>query len=191
MTLKGTQTEKNLLKAFAGESQARSRYTIFSNAAREEGYEQIADFFKETAEQELEHAKVFFNYLEGGDAEITATYPAGMKGTTSENLKMAAEGEQEEWETLYPEFARVAAEEGFKKISNSFKMIAKIEKEHEARYRKLLDNMEQDLVFVSDSEKTIWLCKNCGYIHVGKKAPKGCPVCLYPRAYFERKQMNY
>lgn len=191
MSIKGTETEKNLLKAFAGESQARSRYTIFAEAAREEGYEQIADFFKETAEQELEHAKIFFSHLEGGAVEINAAYPAGKVGTTEENLLAAAEGENEEWASLYPEFAKIAEDEGFKKIANTFKMIAKIEAEHEKRYLKLKENIDQDVVFYDDDETTVWLCKNCGYIHVGKKAPRGCPVCTYPKAYFERRQANY
>jgi len=190
MSLKGTQTEKNLLKAFAGESQARNRYTIFANLAKKEGYEQIAAFFLETAEQEFEHASIFFRYLEGHDVEITATYPAGKEGTTAENLKAAAMGENEEWNELYPEFARIAQEEGFPKIANSFKMIAKVEKEHEARYTKLLSNLESDLVFKSE-EETIWVCRKCGHVHVGKFAPGACPVCLHPKAYFERKQSNY
>lgn len=191
MSLQGTQTEKNLLKAFAGESQARNRYTIFANVAKKEGYEQIADFFLETAEQEFEHASIFFRYLEGRDLEITAMYPAGKEGTTKENLLAAAQGEEEEWTELYPEFARIALEEGFPKIANSFKMIAKVEKEHEARYRKLLNNLEEDLVFKSDDETTIWVCRKCGHIHVGKFAPGACPICLHPKAYFERKQTNY
>ncbi len=191
MSIKGTETEKNLLKAFAGESQARSRYTMFAEVARKEGYEQIADFFMETAEQELEHAKIFFSHLEGGTAEIQASYPAGKTGSTEENLIAAAEGEHEEWATLYPEFAKKAEAEGFKKIANAFKMISKIESEHEKRYLKLRKNMDEDIVFYDDDETTVWLCRNCGYIHVGKKAPRGCPVCLYSKAYFERRQTNY
>jgi rubrerythrin len=190
MSIKGTQTEKNLLKAFAGESQARNRYTMFAKIAKKEGYEQIAELFLETADNELEHAKIFFRHLEGGSAEITATYPAGIEGTTKENLLAAAEGENEEWEELYPEFAKVAEEEGFKKVAQSFLKIAKIEKDHEERYRKLLSNLEHDLVFETE-EETIWFCRKCGHVHVGKKAPGVCPVCMHKQAYFERKKSNY
>ncbi len=190
MSLKGTQTEQNLLKAFAGESQARNRYTMFASIAKKEGYEQIADFFTETADQELEHAKVFFRHLEGGMVEVTASYPAGVEGTTAENLKAAADGENEEWATLYPQFAKIAEEEGFTKIAASFRFIAKVEKEHEARYRKLLNNLENDLVFKSNDNE-IWVCRQCGHIHVGKRAPGACPICRQPKAYFERKQTNY
>lgn len=190
MSIKGTQTEKNLLKAFAGESQARNRYTLFAEVAKKEGYEQIAEVFLETAENELEHARIFFNYLEGGNVEITATYPAGVEGKTTENLHAGADGENEEWNDLYPHFAKTADEEGFKKIAASFRMIAKIEKEHEERYRKFIQNLEEDVVFETDGP-TIWFCRKCGYVHVGKKAPGMCPVCLHPKAYFERKKQNY
>ncbi len=190
MSIKGTQTEKNLLKAFAGESQARNRYTMFAKIAKKEGYEQIAALFLETAANEYEHAKIFFRHLEGGVVEITAAYPAGIEGKTTENLLAAAEGEYEEWDELYPEFAKVALEEGFPKVAASFKMIAKIEKEHEERYRKLLGNIEQDIVFTSD-EETAWFCRNCGHIHFGKKAPGMCPVCMHPQAYFERRKTNF
>jgi rubrerythrin len=190
MSIKGTETEKNLLKAFAGESQARNRYTMFSKIAKKEGYEQIADLFLETAANELEHAKVFFRHLEGGAVEITAMYPAGIEGTTSENLLASAEGENEEWTDLYPKFAEIADKEGFPKVAASFRGIAKIEKEHEARYRKLFSNIEQDLVFKSETEE-VWFCRNCGHIHFGKRAPGLCPVCLHEIAYFEKRKMNY
>jgi len=190
MSLKGTQTEKNLLKAFAGESQARNRYTMFSSIAKKEGYEQIAALFLETAQNELEHAKIFFRHLEGGTVEITATYPAGIEGTTAQNLLAGAEGENEEWTDLYPEFAKVAEKEGFPKVAASFRQIARIEKEHEERYRKLLSNLENDLVFKTE-EETIWFCRNCGHIHVGKRAPGMCPVCNHLQSYFERKSSNY
>lgn len=190
MSIKGTQTEKNLLKSFAGESQARNRYTMFAKIAKKEGYEQIAALFLETADNEYEHAKIFFRHLEGGALEITAMYPAGIEGTTAENLLAAAEGENEEWTDLYPEFARVAKEEGFPKVAASFRQIAKIEKDHEERYRKLLSNLEEDLVFETE-EATVWFCRNCGHVHVAKKAPGMCPVCLHPKAYFERKKSNY
>ena len=190
MSIKGSETEKNLLKAFAGESQARNRYTMFSKIAKKEGYEQISALFLETAANELEHAKIFFRHLEGGAVEITATYPAGIEGTTSENLLASAEGEMEEWTDLYPEFAKIADEEGFKKVAASFRMIAKIEKEHEERYRKLLSNIEEDIVFETE-EDTMWFCRKCGHIHFGKKAPGMCPVCKHPKSYFERKALNY
>ncbi len=190
MSIKGTQTEKNLLKAFAGESQARNRYTMFAKIAKKEGYEQISALFLETAANEFEHAKIFFRHLEGGAVEITATYPAGIEGTTAENLLASANGENEEWEDLYPEFARIAEEEGFKKVALSFRNIAKIEKDHEAKYRKLLSNLEEDLVFETE-EETVWYCRKCGHLHFGKKAPGACPVCKHPKAYFERKKANY
>lgn len=190
MGLKGTKTEQNLLKAFAGESQARNRYTMFAKIAKKEGYEQISEMFAETAANELEHAKIFFRFLEGGTATITATYPAGIEGTTPENLLASAEGENEEWEDLYPEFAKVAEEEGFRAVAIAFRNIAKIEKDHEERYRKLLSNLETDIVFES-GEDTIWVCRKCGHVHVGKKAPKACPVCKHPQGYFERKKANY
>ena len=189
-SIKGTKTEQNLLKSFAGESQARSRYTFFASVAKKEGYEQIAGVFMETAEQEKEHAKKFFKYLEGGMVEITASYPAGVISTTVENLKAAADGENEEWADLYPEFARVAEEEGFPDIAVTFKMVAKVEAEHEARYRKLLARVEAGKFFEED-EEIEWQCRNCGYVHKGKKAPEKCPACTHPQAYFERKKNNY
>ncbi|WP_461639306.1 rubrerythrin [Labilibaculum euxinus] len=189
-SIKGTQTEKNLLKAFAGESQARSRYTYFAKQAKREGYEQIAALFLETAEQEMQHAKRFFSFLEGGDVEITASYPAGKVGTTAENLKAAANGENEEYTELYPEFARIAEEEGFKKVASAFKLIAKVEQVHEERYLKLLANLEENSVFEKE-ENEKWYCRKCGYVHEGEKAPKNCPACEHPQAYFEIKGENY
>ncbi len=189
-SLKGTKTEQNLLKAFAGESQARNRYTYFAKQAKKEGLEQISAIFMETAEQEREHAKRFFKFLEGGMVEITATYPAGIIGDTKENLKAAADGENEEWAELYPEFARVAEEEGFKEVAVAFKMIAKVEAHHEERYRALYNNLEEGKVFEKDGKVT-WMCRNCGFIHEGTKAPKTCPACLHSQAYFEVKETNY
>lgn len=189
-SLKGTETEKNLLKSFAGESQARSRYTMFSKIAKKEGFEQIAAIFMETAEQELEHAKKFFRHLEGGMVEITAAYPAGVEGTTAENLKAAAEGENEEWTDLYPHFAEIADQEGFPTIAATFRKIAKVEAEHEKRYRKLLERVEKDEVFKRE-EETTWQCRNCGHVHTGKEAPGACPVCAHPQAYFEEEKQNY
>jgi rubrerythrin len=189
-SIKGTLTEQNLLKAFAGESQARMRYTLYAKKALKEGYEQIADLFRETAEQEAVHASRFFSFLEGGMVEILATYPAGKVGTTMENLKEAAAGEHEEWADLYPEFARIAAEEGFKKISSLFKIIAEAEITHEKRYLKLLRNLETGSVFERD-EKVEWYCRKCGYVYEGKKAPKNCPACEHPQAYFEVMAENY
>lgn len=189
-SIKGTKTEQNLLKSFAGESQARTRYTYFASVAKKEGYEQIAAIFMETAEQEKEHAKRFFKFLEGGMVEITASYPAGMIGTTAENLEEAANGENEEWSDLYPEFAKIAEEEGFPQIAVAFKMIAKVEAEHEARYRTLLERVKAEKVF--EREDAIeWQCRNCGYVHTGKKAPEKCPACVHPQAYFEPKKNNY
>ncbi|MCJ7731026.1 rubrerythrin family protein [Candidatus Bathyarchaeota archaeon] len=190
MKLKGSKTEKNLLKAFAGESQARNRYTYFASAARNEGYIQIQKVFEETAENEKEHAKVFFKYLEGGMVEITAMYPAGVIGATAENLLAAANGEKEEWSLLYPEFAKTAKEEGFDKIAESFKEIAEVEEEHEKRYRKLLANIKNGTVFKRDAEVK-WHCLNCGYIHHGKEAPELCPACQHSRAYYEILAENY
>ncbi len=190
MSIKGTKTEQNLLKSFAGESQARNRYTFFASVAKKEGYEQIAGVFMETAEQEKEHAKKFFKYLEGGMVEITASYPAGIISTTAENLKAAADGENEEWVDLYPVFAQVAQEEGFPQIANTFRQIAKVEAEHEARYRKLLERVESGKVFERD-EEIEWQCRNCGYVLKGKKAPLKCPACEHPQAYFEPKKNNY
>lgn len=190
MSIKGTKTEKNLLKSFAGESQAKNRYTFFAKEAKKEGYEQIAGIFAETAYQEEQHAKVFFRYLEGGMVEITASYPAGVIGTTIENLRASADGENEEWTELYPEFARIAEEEGFPEIATSYKMIAKVEKEHELRYRKLVENMEKSQVFEKE-EEVFWYCRNCGYVHFGKKAMEKCPACKHPKAYFEIHPKNY
>ena len=189
-SLKGTQTEQNLLKSFAGESQARMRYDYFAKQAKKEGLEQISAIFAETALNEKEHAKRFFKFLEGGMVEITASYPAGFIGTTMENLKAAAEGENEEWTQLYPEFADVAEKEGFKEIAAAYRMIAKVEKAHEERYRKLYTNLEEGKVFEKDGV-VIWKCRNCGYIHEGKSAPKVCPACLHPQAYFEVEAQNY
>ncbi|MFA8342936.1 MAG: rubrerythrin [Rhodothermaceae bacterium] len=190
MSIKGTETEKNLLKAFAGESQARMRYDYFAKQAKKEGLEQIAALFEETALNEKEHAKRFFKFLEGGPAEITATYPAGIIGTTAENLKASAEGENEEWTELYPEFADIAEKEGFKDVAVAFRLIAKVEKAHEARYRKLLENLEAGKVFVKDA-KCVWKCRNCGYLHEGEAAPGKCPACLHDKSYFELKENNY
>jgi rubrerythrin len=188
--LKNSQTEKNLLKSFAGESQARTRYDYFCSEAKKEGLEQISAIFAETALNEKEHAKRFFKFLEGGSTEITATYPAGKIGTTLENLKAAAEGENEEWSKIYPEFAKVAEEEGFSEIAQAFKMIAKVEKAHEERYRKLYENLESGKVFIKNG-KTVWKCRNCGYLHEGEAAPQKCPACLHPQAFFELKEENY
>ena len=182
--LKGSETEKNLLKAFAGESQARNRYTYFSSVARNEGYEQIAGIFIETADNEKEHAKVFFKYLEGRDVSITATYPAGKIGTTEENLHAAADGEKMEWSSLYPSFEKKAKEEGFSEIAESFKQIAEVEEQHEKRYRKLLDNVKKNTVF-KRSSVVKWKCRNCGYVHTGKEAPEKCPACKHPQAFYE------
>ena len=189
-SVKGTKTEQNLLKSFAGESQARGRYVYFASIAKKEGYEQIAAIFNETAEQEKEHAKRFFKFLEGGMVEITASYPAGILSTTVENLKAAATGENEEWSELYPEFAKVADEEGFPQIAEAFRRIATVEAGHEARYLKLYERMINGTVF-EDEEEIEWQCRNCGYIHKGKKAPEVCPACQHPKAYFERKKNNY
>lgn len=183
-SLKGTETEKNLLKAFAGESQARMRYDYFAKQAKKEGLVQISKIFEETALNEKEHAKRFFKFLEGGPVEITAVYPAGKIGTTLENLKESAEGEKEEWEELYPEFAKVAKEEGFTEISVAFTMIAKAEMAHETRYRKLYDNIEAGMVFERDGKIT-WKCINCGYLHEAENAPEMCPACQHPQEYFE------
>ena len=189
-SLKGSRTEANLLKSFAGESQARMRYTYFAKTAKKEGFEQIAAVFEETANQEKEHAKRFFSYLEGGMLEITASYPAGIIGHTAENLAAAAGGEHEEWTELYPEFARIAAEEGFPEISTLFKMVSVAEKGHEDRYRQLLERIEKGNMFERDGE-IVWMCRNCGYLHKGKAAPKICPACKHPQAYFEEKPTNY
>lgn len=189
--LKGTETEKNLLKAFAGESQARNRYTYFASVAKKEGYEQIASLFLETAENEKEHAKRFFKFFESGEGlEIKTAFPAGKIGTTLENLKAAAEGENEEWTKVYPEFAQIAEKEGFPLIAGVFRMIAKVEKEHENRYKKLAENIEKNEVFHKNS-KSRWKCRNCGYVHEGEDAPEQCPACLHPKSYFEVKEANY
>jgi rubrerythrin len=189
-SIKGTQTEKNLMKAFAGESQARNRYDFYAKQAKKEGLEQIAAIFEETAENERSHAKQFFKFLEGGMVEITATFPAGVIGNTLENLKASADGENEEWTSMYPEFARIAMEEGFKAIATAFKLIGNIEKTHEARYRKLYSNLESGLVFEREG-KVVWKCRVCGYLHEGKKPPLNCPACAHPQAYFELQAENY
>ena len=189
-TLQNTQTEQNLLKAFAGESQARMRYDYFSKQAKKEGLEQISAIFAETALNEKEHAKRFFKFLEGRPIEITATYPAGKIGTTLENLKAASEGENEEWTKLYPEFAKIAEEEGFNDIALAFRMIATVEKAHEERYKKLHNNLDSGKVFKREG-KIIWKCRNCGYLHEGTSAPKKCPACLHPQSYFQIKENNY
>ncbi len=189
-SIKGTRTEQNLLKAFAGESQARTRYTFFASVAKKEGFEQIAAIFAETAEQEKEHAKKFFKFLEGGMVEITASYPAGVIGTTAENLLAAAEGELEEWGELYPDFAKVADEEGFPQIAAAFRMVAKVEVEHEKRYRRLYKRVIDGTVFERE-EEIEWQCRNCGYVHRGKNAPATCPVCQHPQAFFEEEKQNY
>jgi len=190
MSIKGTKTEQNLMKAFAGESQARNRYTFFASKARKDGFEQIAAFFEETAAQEKEHAKLFFKFLEGGMVEITAMFPAGVIGSTAENLLASAEGEYEEWDLLYPEFARIAEEEGFSKVAETFKLVTTVEKTHKERYRKLLNNIENDEVF-KRSDKVFWVCRNCGYAYYGEKAPEICPCCQHPQSYFELKCENY
>ena len=188
--LKGSETEKNLLKAFAGESQARNRYTYFMNMAKKEGFEQIAGIFGETADNEREHAEIFFKHLEGGEVEIVAAFPAGKILTTAENLLAAAEGEHMEWGTLYPEFEKVARKEGLEKVAESFKEIADVEERHEKRYRKLLENVKTGVVF-KRSEVTEWKCRNCGYVHKGKEAPKVCPACKHPQSYYELLAENY
>ena len=190
MSIKGTKTEQNLLKSFAGESQARNRYTFFASKAKKDGFEQISAFFTETAAQEKEHAELFFKFLEGGMVEITASFPAGVIGSTAENLLAAADGEHEEWDLLYPEFARIAEEEGFNEIATTFKLVATVEQRHEERYRKLLQNVKNDEVFAR-SDKMVWACRNCGYIYYGTKAPINCPCCHHPQAYFELQVDNY
>lgn len=189
-SIKGTQTEKNLMHSFAGESQARMRYTYFASVAKKEGYEQIAAIFMETAEQEKEHAKRMFKYLEGGMVEITASFPAGVIGTTLENLKAAAAGENEEWSQDYPHFADVAQEEGFPEIAMMYRNISVAELAHERRYNALAKNIEDAKVFVKD-EDTTWQCRNCGFVHIGPEAPGVCPACLHPQAYFEEEKQNY
>ena len=189
-SLKGTKTEQNLLKSFAGESQARNRYEFFASVAKKEGFEQIAAIFMETSNQEKEHAKRFFKFLEGGMVQITADYPAGIIGTTKENLKAAAEGENEEWTKLYPQFAQTAQEEGFPEIAVAYKMIAKVEAEHERRYLKLLQNVSEDKVFIKNG-KVLWKCLNCGYVYESEKALETCPACLHPKAYMQIREDNY
>ena len=189
-SLKGTQTEKNLLAAFAGESQARNRYNYFASQAKKEGYEQIAAIFLETAENEKEHAKVFFKHLQGGMVEVTAMYPAGVIGTTDENLLEAAEGEKAEWGTIYPDFEKTAEKEGFSEVASSFKYIARVEARHEKRYRTLQENVQKKQVF--KKEKVVkWKCRNCGYVHEGAEAPNKCPACQHPQAYYEISSENY
>ena len=189
-SLKGTKTEQNLLKAFAGESQARNRYTYFASAARKEGLEQIANFFTETAENEKEHAKIFFKHLEGGDVEITAIYPAGVIKDTKSNLEQAAAGENMEWTTLYSDFSKVAKDEGFPEVARSFEQVAKVEKFHESRYRKLIHNLANNEVFKKKASVK-WHCTNCGYVFEGTESPKECPACKHPQAFFEVLAENY
>ena len=189
-SIKGTQTEKNLLASFAGESQARNRYTFFASAAKKEGYEQISRFFLETAENEKEHAKVFFKYLEGGELEITASYPAGVIGDTKSNLEAAAAGENMEWTVLYADAAKIAKEEGFPEVARSFEQIAKVEKFHEERYRKLAANIAKGEAFAK-KEAVKWHCINCGYVYEGPEAPKECPACKHPQSYYEVLAENY
>ncbi len=188
--IKGSETEKNLLKAFAGESQARNRYTYFASVAGKEGFEQISGIFQETADNEKEHAKVFFKYLEGGDVTIEASYPAGKIGTTTENLLAAAEGEKKEWGTIYPGFQDVAREEGYAEVADSFKQIGEVEEQHEKRYRRLLENVKNNTVFKKD-RVVKWKCRNCGYVHEGKEAPKVCPACKHPQGFYELISENY
>jgi rubrerythrin len=188
--IKGSETEKNLLKAFAGESQARNRYTYFASAAKREGYEQISAIFLETAENEKEHAKVFFKFLEGGEVEIVAAYPAGKIGSTAENLLAAAEGEKMEYSALYPEFAKTAKDEGFPEVATAFTEIGDVEENHEKRYRKLLEAVKTGTVF-KKNKPVKWKCRNCGYVHEGTEAPKTCPACKHPQAYYELKDENY
>jgi len=190
MNLKGSETEKNLLKSFAGESQARNRYTFFASVAKKEGYEQISAIFLETAENEKEHAKIFFKHLKGGDVEITASYPAGKIGTTSENLLASADGEKAEWGSVYPSFEKIARKEGFKEIADSFKEISDVEEHHEKRYRKLIENIKSKKVFARDKVME-WKCLNCGYVHKGKSAPILCPACKHPQAFYEILERNY
>ncbi len=189
-SIKGTQTELNLLKAFAGESQARNRYTYFASKAKKEGYDQIFAIFEETAFQEKEHAKRFFNFLEGGEIEITAAFPAGVVGTTLENLKAAAAGENCEYTVLYPGFAKVAREEGFEAVAMVFEAISVAEKQHEKRYLDLAASIDADKVFKKDSS-VVWRCRNCGYLHEGEEAPQMCPACAHPQSYYELLGENY
>lgn len=190
MDLKGSKTEHNLMAAFAGESQARNRYTYFAAKAKKEGYRQISEIFEETANQEKEHAKRFFKFLEGGTAEITATFPAGVNGSTIENLKAAACGEHEEWTELYPAAAKTAREEGFEEVAKAFEAIMIAEKQHEKRYNDLAKNIEDGKVFKKDGT-VIWRCLNCGYLHEGEEAIDVCPACCHPKAHFELFGENY
>jgi rubrerythrin len=189
-SIKGTKTEKNLLAAFAGESQARNRYTYSASAAKKEGFEQIANIFLETAENEKEHAKIFFKHLEGGDVEITVAYPAGIIADTKKNLEGAAAGEKMEWTTIYANFAKVAKDEGFPEVARSFEQIAKVEKFHESRYRKLISNLEGNEVFKKKAQVK-WHCINCGYVHEGTDAPRECPACNHPQSYYEVLAENF
>ena len=186
----GSQTEKNVLAAFAGESQARTRYTFFASVAKKEGFEQISAIFDETSGNEKEHAQLFFNHLKGGTAQIVASYPAGVTGTTVDNLKAAAAGEKLEWGTLYPSFADIAEKEGFKDVANTFRMISKVEAYHERRYNKLVESTQQGKVFKKD-QSIKWKCRNCGFVLEGTEAPEKCPVCWHPRAFFEVWVENY
>ncbi|MBW1803573.1 MAG: rubrerythrin family protein [Deltaproteobacteria bacterium] len=190
MDLKGSKTEKNLITSFAGESQARNRYTYFSSQARKEGYDQIAWIFQETADQEKEHAKRFFKFLQGGEAEVTASFPAGVIGSTGDNLKAAAAGEHAEWTDMYPGFAKVAREEGFEAIAMVWEAIAVAEKQHEKRYNDLSANIDAGTVFKKDTG-VVWRCRNCGYLHEGPEAPQSCPACAHPQAYYEVLGENY
>ena len=190
MELKGSRTEKNLLASFAGESQARNRYTYFASVARKAGFEQIAAIFLETADNEKEHAKIFFKLLEGGDAEITASYPAGVIGDTAQNLEAAAAGENLEWTKLYKEAEEVARQEEFEEVARQFKEIAEVEEQHEIRYRKLLKNVKEGKVFKKDTVVK-WKCRNCGYVHEGKEAPEKCPACAHPQGFYELLCENY
>jgi len=190
MNFIGSQTEKNLLGAFAGESQARNRYTFFASVAKKEGYQQIASIFEETAINEKEHAELFFKHLKGGTVEITTSYPAGMIASTADNLKAAAEGEKLEWSTLYPNFGDVADKEGFKDVAVTFRMVAKVEVSHERRYNKLLENLEMGKVFKKDAPIK-WKCRNCGLVIEGEMAPDKCPTCAHSQAYFEVWTENY
>ncbi len=189
-SIQGSQTEKNLVIAFAGESQARNRYTFFASAAKKEGLVQIADIFEETASQEKEHAKRFFKFLEGGELEVTAAFPAGKIGTTLDNLRAAAAGEHHEWTDMYPTFAKVARDEGFNQIAAAFEAISVSEKQHEKRYKELADNLEAGKVFKRNG-KVVWRCRNCGYLHEAEEAPRACPACLHPQAYFELLGENW
>jgi rubrerythrin len=190
MEFKGSKTEKNVLAAFAGECQARTRYSFFSSVARKEGFEQISAIFEETSDNEKEHAKLFFKHLQGGTAEVEAAYPAGIIGTTAQNLKAAAEGEKLEWGTLYPSFGEAAEKEGFPDVARTFRMVAKVESYHERRYNKLLESVQQDKVFKKD-QPIKWKCRNCGLVIEGPQAPDKCPTCAHPKAYFEVWVENY